>query len=136
MEITIESTVAAPLEKVWHAWTTPSHIQEWNSASDTWHCPAAELDLRPGGQFSYRMAAKDESMGFDFAGTFTKVIPHQLIEYTLGDDRAVTVEFITNDDRVTVRETFEAESAHAAEQQRQGWQAILDRFAAHVEAKQ
>src|SRR5512139_2347425 len=128
MKITIESTVAAPIEDVWRAWTTPDYITQWNAASSDWHCPAAELDLRSGGQFSYRMEAKDGSMGFDFAGTFTRVIPMELIEYSLGDERSVAVEFVASDRAVTIRETFDAESSHAAEQQRQGWQAILDNF--------
>jgi uncharacterized protein YndB with AHSA1/START domain len=135
MKITIETTVAAPIEDVWRAWTTPDDIRGWNAASPDWHCPAAELDLRPGGHFAYRMAAKDGSMGFDFCGTFTKVIPKQVIELSLEDERLVVVEFVASGQSVTVRETFDAESSHAAEQQRQGWQAILNNFARYVEAK-
>ena len=135
MQITIESAVAAPIEDVWQAWTSPEDIKQWNSASEDWHCPSAALDLRVGGQFSYRMEAKDGSMGFDFVGTFTKVVPPEVIEFSLDDERPVAVQFIAGDDAVTVRETFGAESTSAAEQQRQGWQAILDNFARHVEAK-
>lgn len=135
MKITIEATAAAPIEAVWRAWTTPEDIMRWNAASADWHCPAAELDLRPGGQFSYRMEARDGSMGFDFAGTFTRVIPSEVIEYSLGDERSVTVEFAASAQAVTIRETFDAESSHSAEQQRQGWQAILNNFARHVEAR-
>lgn len=135
MKITIETTVAAPIEDIWRSWTTPGDIMGWNAASPDWHCPAAELELRPGGRFSYRMEAKDGSMGFDFQGTFKRVIPKQLIESSLGDERTVVVEFVASGRDVTVRETFDAESAHAAEQQRQGWQAILDNFARYVEAK-
>ena len=134
MQITIETTVAAPLADVWRAWTTPADITQWNAATPDWHCPAAELDLRAGGSFSYRMEARDGSMGFNFCGTFTQVVPQELIEFSLGDDRIVTVEFVAGDGAVTVRESFTAESEHAAEQQRQGWQAILDNFARHVEA--
>ncbi|MCC7052985.1 MAG: SRPBCC family protein [Gemmatimonadaceae bacterium] len=132
MHITIDTTIPAPLTTVWSAWTTPADITHWNAASDDWCCPAATIDLRPGGHFSYRMEARDGSFGFDFAGTFTTVVPHERIEFTMGDERIVTVEFVEAGDAVTVRETFEAESTHTGEQQRQGWQAILDRFAAHV----
>ena len=79
------------------------------------------------------MEAKDGSTGFDFAGTYTKIVPHELIEYSLGDSRIVLVEFSTGLNGVTVRETFDAESANTAEQQRQGWQAILNNFSRHVE---
>jgi uncharacterized protein YndB with AHSA1/START domain len=132
MKITIERLVHAPVDAVWRAWTTPEDIEQWNAASDDWHTTKASVDLRVGGSFSSRMEAKDGSMGFDFAGTYTKVVKHQRIECSFGD-RALVVEFEAGADGVTVRETFDAESTHAVERQRQGWQAILDRFARHVE---
>jgi uncharacterized protein YndB with AHSA1/START domain len=135
MKITVEATVKAPAEAVWRAWTTPDDIMNWNAASDDWHTTAAEIDLRVAGRFCYRMEAKDGSMGFDFTGVFTKVIEQELIEFSLDDDRSVSVDFTTGDEGVTVRETFEAESANSGEQQRQGWQAILNNFAKHVEGK-
>lgn len=131
MPITIETTIAAPVERVWQAWTTPADITQWNSASDDWHTTRASVDLRVGGEFSSRMEAKDGSMGFDFAGTYTAVVPHQRIECAFGE-RTLTVEFLPGPDGVTVRETFDAETTHSEEQQRAGWQAILDRFARHV----
>ena len=134
MNITVETTVAAAVEDVWRAWITPDDIKRWNAASDDWHTTNATVDLRVGGAFSSRMEAKDGSMGFDFSGTYTKIVEHELIEYSLEDGRVVQVEFAAGDNGVTVRETFEAESANAAEQQRQGWQAILNNFARHVEA--
>jgi uncharacterized protein YndB with AHSA1/START domain len=134
MEITVETTVAAPIEEVWRAWTTPDDIKQWNAASDDWHTTAAAVDLRVGGAFSSRMEAKDGSMGFDFAGTYTKIVPHERIEFSFGD-RVAVVEFIPGNGGVLVRETFDAEETFTPEQQRQGWQAILDRFARHVEAR-
>ncbi|MFM7077258.1 MAG: SRPBCC family protein [Planctomycetaceae bacterium] len=134
MKITIETTIAAPIEEVWHAWTTPEDIKQWNAASDDWHTVAASVDLRVGGAFTSRMEAKDGSFGFDFAGTYTKVVPHQLLECSLGD-RDLVVEFVSSASGVTVRETFDADAGHSVEQQRQGWQAILDRFARHVERR-
>jgi len=135
MQITIQVNIDAPIEDVWKAWTSPADIQLWNMASDDWCCPIAEINLSAGGKFSYRMEAKDGSMGFDFEGTYTKVVPNKLIEYSLEDERLVAVDFVQSDESVTVRESFDAESTNAGEQQRQGWQAILDRFARHVEAK-
>src|SRR4051794_26312817 len=131
MRITVKTHVAAPIDQVWRAYTTPADIVKWNAASDDWHTTKAAVDLRAGGQFSSRMEARDGSMGFDFAGTYTKVVPHELIECTLGG-RTLTVQFIRAGDGVTVRETFDAEGTHSPEQQRAGWQAILDRFARHV----
>ena len=134
MQITVEALVKAPMEAVWGAWTTPEDIVQWNAASDDWHTTRASVDLREGGAFTSRMEAKDGSMGFDFAGTYTRIVPHQLIEANFGD-RVLRVEFSAGSGGVTVRETFEAESTHSVEQQRQGWQAILDNFARHVERK-
>ena len=134
MEITVKVTIATPVEKVWKAWTTPGDIMQWNAASDDWHTTAATVDLREGGAFSSRMEAKDGSIGFDFAGTYTKVVENKLIECELGD-RVLVVEFIADANETTVLETFDAESTHTEEQQRQGWQAILDRFARFVESK-
>lgn len=134
MKITVETTVKAPVAEVWRAWTTPADIMQWNAASDDWHTTAATVDLRDGGAFSSRMEAKDGSFGFDFAGTYTKVVPRQWIEMKFGDRTAV-VEFVAQGDVVLVRETFDAEATHSEEQQRQGWQAILNRFARHVEGR-
>ena len=132
-KITVETKISAPIEQVWRAWNTPDDIKQWNSASDDWHTTKSEVDLRVGGAFSSRMEARDGSRGFDFAGTYTNVVEHKLIESTFGG-RILLVEFITGQDGVTVRETFDPESTHSVEQQRQGWQAILSNFKKHVES--
>jgi uncharacterized protein YndB with AHSA1/START domain len=133
MRITVETLINAPIAKVWSAYSTPEDIKQWNTASDDWHTTKSSVDLREGSAFSSRMEAKDGSFGFDFAGTYTKIVPQQLIEYSFGD-RTGVVEFVPGVNGVTVRSTFEAESERPVEQQRQGWQAILNNFAKHVEA--
>jgi uncharacterized protein YndB with AHSA1/START domain len=60
------SGIKAPIEKIWRFWTISEHVIKWNNASDDWHTPKAENDLKPGGRFNYRMEAKDGSSGFDF----------------------------------------------------------------------
>lgn len=135
MKITVETIVNAPIESVWRAWTTPEDIKQWNTASADWHTTTASVDLRVGGTFSSRMEAKDGSMGFDFAGIYTNLVEYQLIESAFLGDRILLVEFLNGANCVTVRETFDAESTHTVEQQREGWQAILNNFARHVEAK-
>ena len=134
MNISVETTVQAPIEKVWDAYTRPEDIMQWNAASDDWHTTSSSVELRVGGTFSSHMAAKDSSFGFDFAGTYTKIVHHELIEYAFGD-RSASVEFIQTNDGVKVHITFVAETEHPVEQQKEGWQAILNRFKNHVEAK-
>ncbi len=134
MKIVVSTVVAAPMHEVWRAYTTPEDIKLWNAASPDWHTTAATVDLRPGGKFSSRMEAKDGSFGFDFAGEYTKVVPNQLIEYAFGD-RIAVVEFIEGAQGVIVKVAFEAETTHSEEQQRTGWQAILDNFSRHVRGK-
>jgi uncharacterized protein YndB with AHSA1/START domain len=134
MKITVSAIVQAPVHEVWLAYTTPDDIRLWNAASPDWHTTSASVDLRPGGKFSSRMEAKDGSFGFDFAGEYTNVVPHQLIEYAFGD-RLGMVEFLDGAEGVTVKVTFDGEPTHSEEQQRTGWQAILDNFARHVKGK-
>lgn len=131
MPITVSTTIAAPLQQVWKAYTTPADIVQWNAASDDWHTTTATVDLRVGGKFCSRMEAKDGSFGFDFEGEYTAVEPHQRIEYAFGD-RHAQVTFDSSTAGVVVTVTFDAETVHSEEQQREGWQAILDRFAQHV----
>ncbi|QYJ76748.1 MULTISPECIES: SRPBCC family protein [Shewanella] len=134
MKTTVQTLIDAPIAVVWQAWTTPSHICQWNFADDSWCCPAAEIDLREGGSFSYRMQARDGSMGFDFGGTFTHLIPGSALGYVMEDGREVQVTLRQTPEGVLLEETFDNEDQHTAEQQRQGWQAILNNFRHHVDS--
>ena len=131
MKITVTTVVHAPLAEVWRTYTTPDDIKVWNAASSDWHITQAEVDLRVGGKFCSRMEAKDGSFGFDFAGEYTKLIPQQLIEYVF-DERNVSVNFTESSDGILVKVSFDPESIHSEEQQREGWQAILNNFAKYV----
>ena len=135
MKITVEKVVRAGLEPVWDAWTTPADLKQWTSAQDDWHTTQSTVDLREGGKFASRMEARDGSGGFDFEGTYTRVVPKKAIEYRMSDGREVKVEFVERADGVLVKETFDSEEENPAELQRQGWQSILDNFGRHVEAK-
>ena len=133
-KITVETTINAPLEKVWKFWTDAKHIVKWNHASDDWHTPRAQNDLKEGGKFLFRMEAKDGSFGFDFDGIYDKVKTHERIEYTISDGRTVQILFTSKANTTKVSETFEAESENSIEMQRSGWQAIMDNFKKYVES--
>jgi len=131
--ITVEAIVHSPVESVWKYWTEPKHITQWNQASDDWHTPFAENDLRAGGKFVSRMEAKDGSFGFDFGGVYDEVLINESISYTLGDGRKVKIDFIRQNNDTKIVESFEAEETHAIEMQQAGWQAILDNFKKYAE---
>ena len=135
MKITVETLVKAKLNQVWDAWNNPEDIKQWNAAQEDWHTTQSTVDLREGGKFVSRMEARDGSAGFDFEGTYTRVVPHQAIEYRMSDGREVQVEFLERAGGVLVKETFDAETENPPELQRTGWQAILDNFGRYVEAR-
>lgn len=135
MKITVETTVNSDLNTVWDAWNNAEDIKKWNAAQDDWHTTHSTVDLREGGKFLSRMEAKDGSVGFDFEGTYTRVEPKKVIAYEMSDGREVSVRFMEQPDGVLVEETFDAETENTPEMQKQGWQAILDNFRRHVEAK-
>lgn len=134
--ITVENTINAPVEKVWETWNKPEHITKWCNASDDWHTPRAENDLREGGRFVSRMEAKDGSMGFDFGGVYTTVKLHEYIGYTMDDGREVKITFTGKGNSTRLVESFEAENTNSPEMQKAGWQAILDNFKKYTEAGQ
>lgn len=133
-KVTIETTVNAPLAKVWETWNGPAHIMQWNSASPDWHCPKAETDLRTGGTFSSRMEARDGSMGFDFGGVYDEVRNGEYIAYTMGDGRKVQVSFTSKGDSTHISQTFEAENMHPVDFQKAGWQSIMDNHKKYTES--
>ncbi len=130
--ITIETIINQSIENTWIHWTTPEHIINWNFASDDWHSPKATNDLKTGGKFNYKMAAKDGSVEFDFEGYYTNVIIHKKIAYDIGG-RNVYIEFIEIGNQTKIIETFDAENENSIELQRNGWQAILNNFKKYTE---
>jgi uncharacterized protein YndB with AHSA1/START domain len=131
--VTVEATVNAPVEKTWKYFTAPEHITRWCFASDDWHAPFAENDVRTNGKFKTRMEAKDGSAGFDFEGVYDMVEPHRQISYKMGDGRKVDIRFSEADGQTRVKESFEAESVNSVEMQKGGWQSILDNFKRYTE---
>lgn len=134
--LVVKSTINAPIQTVWDCWTNPLHITHWNQASEDWHTPIAENDLRVGGQFKYRMAAKDNSVSFDFEGEYSVVEPQKTIKYSMPDGRKVEIYFCEISEGITITESFEPENQNPEEMQLQGWQSILDNFKKYVHTHQ
>ncbi|MFZ5425126.1 MAG: SRPBCC family protein [Patescibacteria group bacterium] len=138
--ITIQVNIDSAIEKVWEFYTQPEHIVKWNNASEDWHTPHAENDLRVGGRFLSRMEAKDGSAGFDFEGTYDAVETYAQLAYTMDDGRQVSVDFISDSEgsenaETKVIVTFDPESTNSLDMQREGWQAILNNFKKYVESE-
>ena len=131
--ITVQSTINASMEKVWELWTAPEHVMKWNNASEDWHTPFAENDLKVGGKFKYTMASTDGTMRFDFEGVYTNVVNPSLIEYEMADGRKVKIVFEKDAEGIKVIESFDPETVNPEEMQKNGWQAILDNFKKYVE---
>lgn len=127
--------VTSNIQTVWETWTLPEHIVHWNFAADTWHAPAALNDLTIGGKFSYRMEAKDGSMGFDFSGFYTEIVEHEVIAYTMDDGRTARVTFEENGGSTIVTEVFEAEQMNPVDMQQAGWQMIINNFKRYAESR-
>jgi uncharacterized protein YndB with AHSA1/START domain len=132
--ITVSTLVQAPLQTAWDAYTDPAHIVQWNFASDDWHCPSAESDLRVGGKFSSKMAAKDGSFSFDFEGEYTRIEPQKMLAYRFGDRQAEILFEALSPGQTQIRVSFDPETENPEEMQRSGWQAILDNYKKHTES--
>jgi uncharacterized protein YndB with AHSA1/START domain len=133
MPITVSTLINAPAELVWECYTNPNHIVHWNFASPDWCCPSAQNDLRIGGRFNYRMEARDGSVGFNFEGEYTDILPEGSIKYTLADGRAVEVYLERKDGAVETTHRFDPENQNPEDMQRDGWQMISDNFKQYVE---
>ena len=131
--IIVQTKIQAPIAIIWDLWTKPEHIIQWNAASEDWHTPYAENDLKVGGKFKSTMASKDGTMSFDFVGTYDVILDKKLIAYTIEDGRSVMIVFDELEDCFEVREYFEPESVHPEELQYQGWLSILENFKRYVE---
>ncbi|MDI1353822.1 MAG: SRPBCC domain-containing protein [bacterium] len=133
--LSVQTSIKAPIEKVWELWTNPEHIVKWNFASIDWHAPKANNELKKGGRFVFTMAAKDGSMSFDFSGIYTEVLKHKMIAYTMDDGRTARVLFASEGITTQITEQFDAETENTHELQVLGWQAILTNFRAYAESQ-
>ena len=131
--IMVRTATNKSLENVWDYFTNPKHIVNWNNASDDWHCPKAENNLKVGSGFNFTMASKDGKMSFDFKGIYSEIVPLKKIVYNIEDGRKVTIKFAVMDATVIVTESFEPENVNSVALQRQGWQNILDNFKKYIE---
>lgn len=132
-KIIINTTVKAPIDKVWETWTLPQHIENWAFASDDWEARDAENDVRTGGKFKTTMAARDNSESFDFEGEYTSVEKNRQIEYVMPDGREVKISFEDTPEGIKIIQSFDPENENPLDMQREGWQTILDNYKKYTE---
>jgi uncharacterized protein YndB with AHSA1/START domain len=133
--ITVKTAINATIERVWKLWVTPEDIMQWNNPSEDWQTLRVENDLKNGGKFLFRMEAKDGSDGFDFCGKYDKVVLNELIEYSLTDERKVSIRFVQNENSVSMTETFEPETKIPLDVQKDFCQSVLNNFKKYAEDK-
>ena len=83
-DLIITRTFAAPVAKLWQAWTDPALIRQW-WGPDNFSCPSAEMDVRVGGTSIVCMRAPASFGGLDMYNTWhhTKIVPMQELEYII-----------------------------------------------------
>ena len=79
-DLVLERTLDAPVELVWEAYTNPEHIKQW-FAPKPYQITDAELDLRPGGIFRFRMEGPDNFVE-DSAGCVLEATPRAKFTWT------------------------------------------------------
>lgn len=125
----VSTLIDAPIDTVWVYWNNPDDIMNWYYAIPEWTLKHAKNDLEVGKQFNYGMVAKDGTAGFDFTGTYKKIIKNELIEYKINEtERKVKVTFESKGQKTKVTEYFDPEITNPIEMQLGGWQAILNNF--------
>jgi uncharacterized protein YndB with AHSA1/START domain len=123
--ITITRVFDAPRELVFSAWIDPAHIVHWFYASEGWTTPFAETDPRAGGAFRIGFASPDGKGDFTFEGAYDEVVAPERLVFTIGDGRPVVVTLAEHEGKTRLDLVLTLESTHSAEQQREGWTAML-----------
>ncbi len=79
-QVDVSRKFNAPVERVWKAWTNPELIKQW-WGPETYSCPTASLDVRPGGKSLLAMKGPDGQVQYS-GGTYLEVIPNKKIVST------------------------------------------------------
>jgi uncharacterized protein YndB with AHSA1/START domain len=80
LDLVLDRVVDVPRELVWAAWTKPEHIVHW-FAPKPWITTDSEIDLRPGGIFSFTMRSP-EGKDFPNVGCVLEVVPQERLVWT------------------------------------------------------
>ncbi len=138
-ELTIRRTIAAPVARIFEAWTHPELLRQWWGPQGV-RCIAAEIDLRPGGAYRIGNELPDGTVLW-ISGEFEMIDPPRQLVYSwrVGNEPAsrVTVRFVEVAPAAT-EVVIHHERIHSApmrDDHERGWNGCLDGLSAWV-AKQ
>jgi uncharacterized protein YndB with AHSA1/START domain len=137
--------IRASRERVYQAWTNPQILMKWFGPVNM-HCPHAEMDVRVGGAYRVEVVpdtpVQQSSSGTvceerrsAALGTYTKVVPNELLQFTWHPDwhpeeeSLVTVSLKDADGgtEITIRhENFASEQS--LDGHTRGWIGCLDKL--------
>lgn len=135
MYIMIKVIIKNNMHNVWNAWNNTDHINNWYSGNEDWYTVKSINNLQVGKSFMYLMKSKKEDQYFEFEGTYTEVIEHKLICYSMVDKRKVEIEFQKIDNVVMITQKIEPDTKNPYESQATWWRAIILNFKKYAESK-
>jgi len=136
--VIVRRVIAASRERVFRNWTEAEQLKRWWGPGG-FSCPAAEVDLRPGGTYRLVMLAPGGAPEMSVTGTYREVDPPALLVYTWrwdtgpaasNEESLVTVEFHQLDDErtevIVTHDRFPV--GHDASPYRSGWEEGLEKL--------
>jgi uncharacterized protein YndB with AHSA1/START domain len=117
--VRITRDFAAPLHKVWRAWTEPSAVSRWFGSDPNGKVLSASLDVRPGGRFEVTFIDGDGTQ-HTASGVYLQVAPPRLLRFTWnwksepGVETEITVALSAQDSNETTMQFEHGKLIHAS----------------------
>jgi uncharacterized protein YndB with AHSA1/START domain len=135
IELVVNRTFQAPIEKVFRAWTDPNELDRWFSPVDD-VTVSSSVDLRVGGAYRIQIN-KNDGTSFITSGTYREIQPPHRLVFTWNgaceieaNETVVTIEFFSVGDSTQVTLTHQRFSnEEARDRHEHGWTGCLDRLA-------
>ena len=135
--LVLTRTFAAPVARVWRAFTEPTELKKWYALNDEWTTPIAEVDLRVGGQYRLGLQPPGREPFFE-TGEYREIVENERLVYTCAltgdgdvghDETLVVVEFKARGDETDVVITQGYATVADRDVHGRGWSMFLERLA-------
>ena len=140
VSLSIRRTLAAPVDRVFHAWTDPAALRHWFASGETYECLIAETDLRVGGRYRLGMRSPDGEENY-VGGEYREIDPDRRLVFTWAwestpeRESRVTVEVRPEGDGTLLVLTHERFADEAIRDlHHKGWTGCLDMLTRFLEA--